>query len=60
MKLTESQREFAAQQLAGRMFMGDWRDLQPFTRAKCRTAILTMERIFEQAAGRSALQREGE
>lgn len=46
MKLTEAERETAARMLAEKMMMPDWQDLRPFTRAKYRTAILTMERIF--------------
>lgn len=57
--MTNEQRETAARILASRMMMADWQDLRPFTRAKYRTAILTMERIFDIATGRRVLsQRE--
>jgi len=58
MKMTEAQRETAARILASKMMFAEWQDLRPFTRAKYRTAIMTMERIFEVATGRAALTEE--
>ena len=55
LRFDEARREIAAQMLASKMLSTEWRDLQPFTRAKYRTAILTMERIFDSAS-RAALK----
>ena len=49
--LTPDQREAAAKALAAKMLSTEWTDLRPFTRAKYRSAILTMERIIRAAKG---------
>lgn len=60
MGMTDTQRETAAQLLAETMVSTEWRDLHPFARAKYRTAILTIERIFARAQSEDASRKRGE